>query len=904
MPEVIEPNAATALEGSGGPKPEFEQSESGLLVPKTGIAPGHSAPRTLEMRIVPANREQMKPGALILPSKGKEQELVLHDREATHAYGVQAEAKGEDWGSRFGMSKAGVIYKLTESPAEILDRLAKECGGFPPYGELMESAQELNFIHAEFGYENKKELERSQHLLVDFTRQYGDVCPNELFAYIFFLTKLGRFRSVNNDWGPPPQELAASDEFVDFVAKALADLDPHSVAFSYAHDAANLLAERYSKSAAHGILETLKAKHGLSGDLAQELLAKYSDLEKEFATTLDFSQMQPAEIFQARKRLALEAQNETETLREIPTNVGIEIEVRLSEDLDEGQERREDDPLRVAVEEGGRIELGVDGGDTIAEVRSLDGGLPFGEGTVRRLRRIARILECSADVVAFGTTHISVDRRFLDHTNALLDFAQFESERMEIKEVPISLSKGKQTAMDVSGYADQMMIVGAFADTSLANVKDFEALRDLNEKERTALLLRNQDSMLAIYLELARQSNRTDMIPALLRCATKGILPHLRTQALVKDLPFETLLPYIRNENTDEFARTDKLVPALEFTPFAKLKDFLMDHDISVDVRSAVAEHISECAFTDIEEFLRDEHVDYPVRKAAAGRLKKTPFAEIEPFLKDDTVSDTVRAEVANCMEETPAHELLDILKNKDRGIDAGTLRVITWHIKEAPLAEMKELLTDFEIDTSARIEAARHGSEIPLDEALAFFQSGAHPNILVELARRVAPIPHAKLKELFPDGSISENLPAFLTYRAAPGTFEEFLPLITDPSFPSSHAARAICRMEETPYGKLRALLLDDGISSYVIEQLALRLTETPWEEAREIIENEEIEYGIRCAVAERLKETSYHELEPFIRAQLRGDEGSDTTLVYTLLSRMTALRKKRENPGAIPNT
>jgi len=385
--------------------------------------------------------------------QGENPAILTLSKEEQAKFGKQTEEKSIKWNHFLGMTQMGIVYWLKHKPSEFLDLFAEKCE-IKSWSEISAAAKKLDFTQTEFRYNKKQHVDETWHIFTEFIKDFGDLCPEEFFTFLFFTTKLGRF-------GADVEDIAVSDEFVESISYSLSTLPSNTEKFMNLYNVADLLVERFSKEEAAELISVLDEKKFLSGSLAQTLFYRFPELKEGYGS-VDLSGVPLKEILDNLEKFEAQAMNEAETLRPLDTNVGMEIEIKLA-GVEQGRSV-ENSALRKKIEGTKTFwDFGVDGYEEAAELRTLDEGIPLNAKTSEKLRSDVRKLEQSNDVAAFATTHINVDSRILDEESSLIGFRKFDERRMEISAVPLSTSN-HGLSFDASGYIDQMMIVGAFCD--------------------------------------------------------------------------------------------------------------------------------------------------------------------------------------------------------------------------------------------------------------------------------------------------------------------------------------------------------------------------------------------------------------------------------------------------------
>jgi len=449
----------------------------------------------------------------------------------------------------------------------------------------------LDFTQTEFRYNKKQHVDETWHIFTEFIKDFGDLCPEEFFTFLFFTTKLGRF-------GADVEDIAVSDEFVESISYSLSTLPSNTEKFMNLYNVADLLVERFSKEEAAELISVLDEKKFLSGSLAQTLFYRFPELKEGYGS-LDLSGVPLKEILDNLEKFEAQAMNEAETLRPLDTNVGMEIEIKLA-GVEQGRSV-ENSALRKKIEGTKTFwDFGVDGYEEAAELRTLDEGIPLNAKTSEKLRSDVRKLEQSNDVAAFATTHINVDSRILDEESSLIGFRKFDERRMEISAVPLSTSN-HGLSFDASGYIDQMMIVGAFCDISISIKQKLSTINQLNDAEKVALLEEKPSSLTKLYLDLAFASGKPEIIPAILRAAKKKILPWIQTERIVPGISLSHVKQIMEDNRID---RAEWAAVFLSEIPFEEAENFITNECIDDGIREIVARKVQSSSFEKVRDLL------------------------------------------------------------------------------------------------------------------------------------------------------------------------------------------------------------------------------------------------------------------------------------------------------------
>ena len=850
--------------------------------------------------ILPAYEGQKKPGEIILPEEktGAEKpapEIVLASEKELSEFSKQTETEKENWEKFFGMTEASIVYKMSRQPTELLDIFAKKCG-IASYDDISKAAEKLNFKTTEFVYENKKKLEETRHLFSELLRDYGDICPEEFYVFLFFTAKLGRY-------GEKKEELAVSDEFINTVLQSLSKFSYSSEKFSFIYDTADMLADCFSKEAAKGIISTLKKKHLLSGSLAQTLFYRYPEL-RDGGAALDLREIPLSDILENREEFEMRAMNEEVTLREIGTNVGMEMEVKLA---GRKQERGEKSPLRRKVEGNGDFwDLGVDGLGEIAELRNLGGGVPLNEKTAETLRFTVRSLEQSADVAAFGTTHINVDRKALNEATSLLNFRKFEPKRMEISEVPLS-SQNNGLSFDASGYIDQMMIVAAFSDVSIFEAKKRLAfLNRLTDEEKISLASGRQNMLARTYIELAAASGKQEYLPAILRASRKRILPALRVEKLVSGISFDSVKNLLSDEQVD-WDTCNALARGIANVSFEQIEPFIKNKDTDPFILNILIERMEEVSFETVSDFLQEKDGNYKknrVRSVIAEKIAEVPFEKVEELLKDENIDSQIRLRVAKRIAPVPFEKVEGFLRDKDARMHSPMRSIVARHIEKIPFERAEAFINDHDIYPDVREAVAGRIAEIPFEKIRPLLiLKGNKPDdnfVCLALARNIAEVPFEKVEEFLKIGGVNPYI------RAAVARRIEEIPLKKVENFLESefiHPAvrEALAeRIAEIPFGKEVEWFLRGKETDYrVLRAVAERIAEIPFEQIESFLRNEEVEYIVRMNAAHRIAKTPFEKVEGFLR-----DNSVDPAVRLSVAGVVASQRQQREEKEALAQT
>jgi len=866
-----------------------EKEQSRVIVPEIELAAGEE--------ILPAYEGQKTPGELILPetkaeAKKPAPEIVLASEKDLTEYSKQTETEKEDWGKFFNMTEASIVYKMTNQPAELLDIFAKKCG-IASYGDIGKAAENLNFKSTEFVYESRKKMEETRHLFSELLRDYGDICPEEFYVFLFFTAKLGRY-------GENKEELAISDEFINTIVQFLSKFPHSSKKFSFMYDTADMFADCFSKEDAGTIISTLEKKHLLSGSLAQTLFSRYPEF-KEGRAALDWRDVPLSDILENREEFEMRAMNEAVTLRDIDTNIGMEMEVKLA---GKKQERGKKTPLRQKIEGKGDFwDFGVDGEGEIAELRNLDGGVPLNEKTAETLRFTVRSLEQSADVAAFGTTHINVDRRPLNEATSLLDFRKFDPTRMEISEVPLS-TQNNGLSFDASGYIDQMMITAAFSDVSIFDAKKQLAfLNRLTDEEKIALASGQQKMLARTYIELAAASEKQEYLPAILRAARKRILPGLRNEKLVSGISFESAKKILENKELDWHIRYSAAY-CLEKVSFEQIEPLLKNQEIDEFIRETLAARMEEVPFERVSGFLEEKYEGYAggrVRSAIAGKIAEVPFENIEKFLKNENIDIQIRLKATTRIAETPFEKVESFLMNAELPV---LLRSMTArHIARTPFEQVETFIGNDGISSALREAVAGRITEVPFEKIRPLLMSKGHePDnfVYLALARRIAEVPFEQVEEFLKRGEVNPYIRKAIAKRIAEVPFKTVEDFLENESiYPDVREALA-GRIAEIPFGKDVEWFLRRKETDYRVRSaIADRIAEIPFEKIESFLRNEEVEYLVRKAMTRRLTETPFEKVDGFLR-----DNSVDKDVRSDIARVVSSQRERREEKEALAET
>ena len=161
---------------------------------------------------------------------------------------------------------------------------------------------------------------------------------------------------------------------------------------------------------------------------------------------------------------------------------GIEIEMKLQ---DEDQTRTSNSPIKQALSPYHHfIELGKDGYNTIAELRTLNYGFPLNAENQKNLFNVINEFHKSEDLCLFLSNHIHVDQgKSMNATGNLLSFTvdnnggrTWETKSLDCDSVYLdSQNRNLYHSFNMSALIDQMVILNELKDATISPASIYKA---------------------------------------------------------------------------------------------------------------------------------------------------------------------------------------------------------------------------------------------------------------------------------------------------------------------------------------------------------------------------------------------------------------------------------------------
>ena len=284
------------------------------------------------------------------------------------------------------------------------------------------------------------------------------------------------------------------------------------------------------------IIDALNKNSRLSSHLAQSLFLGEPSLKegieiKEFPLVNNFEDLEKIlQNLHAHSKVAMNQINLLPPQINPDANYGIEIELKLAGSKGE---RDDNSPIQKLLKPyASFIELGIDFGGSISEMRTLDGGFKLNEENQRNLFEILNIFHKSPELMLFLSQHVHLDKESDPPSDLLLSLMQndnnktLETKSLDLDTVKLSPNNNLIYSYQVPNLIDQMVVLGALKNTkpsAEAILKSFEL------KDKYGISLHIAQVMLT-----AVENGKDYLIPNLLRLNSEG-KNYLETNYFAKD---------------------------------------------------------------------------------------------------------------------------------------------------------------------------------------------------------------------------------------------------------------------------------------------------------------------------------------------------------------------------------
>ena len=284
------------------------------------------------------------------------------------------------------------------------------------------------------------------------------------------------------------------------------------------------------------IIDALNKNSRLSSHLAQSLFLGEPSLKegieiKEFPLVNNFEDLEKIlQNLHAHSKVAMNQVDLSPSQINLDANYGIEIELKLAGSKGE---RDDNSPIQKLLKPyASFIELGIDFGGSISEMRTLDGGFKLNEENQRNLFEILNIFHKSPELMLFLSQHVHLDKESDPPSDLLLSLMQndnnktLETKSLDLDTVKLSPNNNLIYSYQVPNLIDQMVVLGALKNTkpsAEAILKSFE----LNDKYGISLHI-------AQVMLTAVENGKDYLIPNLLRLNSEG-KNYLETNYFAKD---------------------------------------------------------------------------------------------------------------------------------------------------------------------------------------------------------------------------------------------------------------------------------------------------------------------------------------------------------------------------------
>ncbi|MDD9899271.1 MAG: hypothetical protein OXU45_09780, partial [Candidatus Melainabacteria bacterium] len=281
--------------------------------------------------------------------------------------------------------------------------------------------------------------------------------------------------------------------------------------------------------------------------------AKGLELALEYDSQSKLEDLSYDELCHGMEHYCRKALNKTRILCPSGTesgNLGIEIEVDHNyENTDLASERKIYDDVYEKYED--LVEIGVDGGENLDEIRSLNssskekqGGFVLDRECQERLTQLSHELSFHPDFRTFETVHINVDSAVnMSAQNSIFNFRNDNGSYWESKEAPVSVVRLHQSKrrmpnlFRMSRYIDQLQLVSALRDVRWRDIGKEELTQIFSEEERaefSAMLEGDQRPIAKLLIYIADKHDRRDLYAPILRLLAEKSIPSLKSSLMAR----------------------------------------------------------------------------------------------------------------------------------------------------------------------------------------------------------------------------------------------------------------------------------------------------------------------------------------------------------------------------------
>jgi len=455
------------------------------------------------------------------------------------------------WKSKLGYANKGsLIYALNENTIEVLKKFLEQHGH--DYVDKL-----LNFVTLKDKYsasdmnidfENINEIDEFYNKIIEFYKIFEIELSDNINFYeiIFFITKYTTLSKKN----------ICPDFFLDFLIKNLEKTDN----FLLIAEILKIQIDELNNEQMIKILETLDKKKYLSGDLAQIIINKFTDLQENDEIKTRFTKLiennkednkiftdlleilSVDDIIDKKEIFTKEANNQAIPSDEhFDKKVGLEIETHLSVgEIKEKTEKKRTTSIQSRKSNDKFFELLEKYSDILeqichkdldsSEMKSSSGGNIYNRNTIKKWLLFIKDLQKHPEFIAFASNHVNIDNKDnKDNKGSVIVFRKNEEGRLETKTFLANIDENKFT-FEMMRLFDQYQIIESFRDIDNEIMKEFIKIYYPNKKDEfLEFFISNENEItLQFFIFCAKKYNMIEIIPSILRTHDKQKLPKIK----------------------------------------------------------------------------------------------------------------------------------------------------------------------------------------------------------------------------------------------------------------------------------------------------------------------------------------------------------------------------------------